>query len=104
MVDVPPVETLDHELAWEAKVLTHLYRFLIDRLRREVLCDATVVNVAELAPIVFLVEQIVNVDVIDIALDVTSIHTVFLITISTLLTTLLLFFLLDGRGLLFVRF
>ena len=46
VVDVAPVQTLDHEVARKAEVLAHLNRLFVDDLRREVFRDAAVVDVA----------------------------------------------------------
>ena len=69
MVEVPSVEALNHELPWEAEVLTHLQSFLIDVLCREVFSDAAIVSVAELSPIVLIIEEVVNIHIVHIALD-----------------------------------
>ena len=45
MVDIAPIQTLDHELARESKVLAHLDGFLVQDLRREVFCNAAVVYI-----------------------------------------------------------
>ena len=79
VVDVSTVEALDHELAWESEVLAHFDRLFVDDLRCEVLCDAAVVNVAQLILVVLVVEQIVHIDVVYVALDRLKIHVVFII-------------------------
>ena len=80
MVDVSTVEALDHELAWESKVLTHFDRLFVDNLRREVLRNAAVVNVTQLVLVVFVVEQIVHIDVVYVSLDRLKIHVVFIVS------------------------
>ena len=80
VVDVSTVEALDHELAWESEVLAHFDRLFVDDLRCEVLCDAAVVNVAQLILVVLVVEQIVHIDVVYVALDRLKIHVVFIIS------------------------
>ena len=74
MVNVATVQTLDHEVSWEAEVFTDLNRFFVYDLRSEVFCDAAVVDVAELVFIVLMVEKVVNVDIIDIALNAGSVN------------------------------
>jgi len=69
MVEVPSVEALNHELPWEAEVFTHFQSFLIDVLCREVFSDATIVSIAELSPIVLIIEEVVNIHIVHIALD-----------------------------------
>lgn len=46
MVDVSSVQALNHKVSRESKVLAHFNGLLVDYLRREVLSDAAVVNVA----------------------------------------------------------
>ena len=82
VVDVSTVEALDHELAWESEVLAHFDRLFVDDLRCEVLCDAAVVNVAQLILVVLVVEQIVHIDVVYVALDRLKIHIVFIVFLA----------------------
>ena len=89
MVDVAPIETLDHEVPWESKVLADLERLLVNILGSEVLSDATVVRVAQLSLVVLVVEQVVDVHVVDVALYAVKINIVCLL--------LILFFLLCFR-------
>ena len=77
MVDIAPVKALNHEVPREAEVFTDFDRLFVDHLRAEVLCDATVVDVAELVLIVLMIEQVVNVDEIDVALNTRSVNPIF---------------------------
>ena len=67
MVDIAPIQTLDHEVSWEAEVLAHLNRLLIQNLGSEILRYAAVVYITELVLIILMVEQIINVDIVNIA-------------------------------------
>lgn len=69
MVKVTAVKALDHELAREAEVLANLESFFINVLRREVLSDAAVVSVRQLSGVVFIIEQVVHVHIVNISLD-----------------------------------
>ncbi len=69
MVDVAPVEALDHELAGEAEVLAAAEGLLVDVLRREVLRDAAVVRVRELRRVHLVVKQVVYIHIVHITLD-----------------------------------
>ena len=86
VVDVSTIEALDHELAGESEILAHFDRLFVDDLRCEVLCDAAVVNVAQLILVVLVVEQIVNIDVVYVALDRLKIHVVFIAFFATFAT------------------
>ena len=86
VVDVSTIEALDHELAGESKILAHFDRLFVDDLRCKVLCDAAVVNVAQLIFVVLVVEQIVNIDVVYVALDRLKIHVVFIAFFATFAT------------------
>lgn len=76
MVDVATIQALYHELAGEPEVVAHLQRLFVDVLRREVLCDATVVGVAQLYLVVLVVEEVVHVHVVHITLDVLQVDVV----------------------------
>ena len=67
MVDISPVQALDHKMPGEAEILAHLDRLLVQNLTRKVLCNATVVNIAQLILVVLMVEQVVHVDIVHVA-------------------------------------
>ena len=69
MVNITAIETFDHEVARESKVFAHFNRFLVNYLRSKVLCNAAIVYIAELIFVILMVEQVVHVDIIDIALN-----------------------------------
>ncbi len=77
MVDIAPIQTFDHKVPREAKILTNFYRFLIDYLRSEILCYAAVVNIAEFILIVLMVEQIIDIDIVNISLDSLQVNIIF---------------------------
>lgn len=69
MIYVSPIQTFDHKLARESKVLAHAQGFLIYIFCREVLCDATIVCVRELCCVDFIIEEVIDVYIIHISLD-----------------------------------
>lgn len=68
MINIAPVEALDHELAWETEVLAHTQRLFIDVLCTEVLGDTAVVRIGKLRRVHLIVEQVVHVHIVHIAL------------------------------------
>jgi hypothetical protein len=70
MIYVSSVKALNQELPWEPEIFTYLQSFLIDIFRREVLCDAAVIGVAQLYLVVFMVKQVVNIHIVYITLYV----------------------------------
>jgi len=78
MVNVAPVETLDHELPREPKIFAHLQCLLVHILRREVLRDAAVVSVRQFCFVVLMVEEVVHVHVVHVALDCFQINFAFI--------------------------
>jgi hypothetical protein len=74
VVDVASVEALDDELAREAEVLTNRESLLVDILSGEVFGDAAVVGVTQLDLVILVVEQVVHVNIVDIALDVLQVQ------------------------------
>ena len=76
MVDVAPVEALDHEMPWKSKVFTHFERLLVDVLRGEVLRDAAVVRIAQLCLVVLVVKQIVHIHIVNVALYAAKIYVI----------------------------
>ena len=90
MVNVTLVQTLHHEVPWEPKILTHLQCFLVYQLGGKVFCNATVVNIAELGAIILIVEQIVHIDIVDVALNTRQINLIILLASITLFTCLCL--------------
>ena len=81
MVNVAAIETFDHEVAREAEVFAHFDRLLVNDLRGKVLCDATIVYIAELILVILMVEQVVHVDVIDITLNARQVQSILLLFI-----------------------
>ena len=69
MVNIATIETFDHKVARKAEVLAHFNRFFVNDLRSKVFCDAAIVYIAELILVILMVEQVVYVDIIDIALN-----------------------------------
>ena len=70
MIYVSPIEALDQELPWEAKVLAHLQSLLINVLSGKVFSDAAIIGVAQLYFIIFVVKQVVNVHIVHVTLYV----------------------------------
>ena len=70
MVNVTTIQTFYHKLARESKVFANLKGFFIDILTCEVFSDATVVCVAQLYFVNLMVKQVVDVNVVYIALYV----------------------------------
>ena len=68
MVNISPVEALYYELPWEAKVLAYFKSFFINILCCEILSDAAVVRVAQLCIIILVIKQVVNIDIVNVAL------------------------------------
>ena len=77
MVNVTPIQAFDHELSGEAEIFADFYGLFINNLRGEVLCDAAVVNIAQLVSIILVVEQVVYIDVVDITLNGLEVNSVF---------------------------
>jgi hypothetical protein len=69
VVQVSSVEALDHELAGEPEVFAHFEGLLVYVLRREILCDAAVISVGEFGAVVLIIEEVVNINVVNVALD-----------------------------------
>jgi hypothetical protein len=69
VVDVPAIQAFDHELAREAEVLAHTQGLFIYILCREIFCDAAVVCIGQFCSVDLIIEEIVDVNVIHIALD-----------------------------------
>ena len=82
MVYVSTVQTLHHEQPRETEILTYFQRFFINVFCAEVFSDAAIVSVWQLYRIVFIIEQIVYINIVDIALDALQINVT-----SLLLTT-----------------
>jgi len=69
VVDVPTIQAFDHELAREPEVLAHTQGLFIYILRRKILCDAAVVCIRQLCSVDLIIEEVIDVNVIHIALD-----------------------------------
>lgn len=74
MIKISSVQAFDHELAWEAKVLTHFEPLFIYILCREVFSDAAVVSVRQLSVIILIIKQIVYVNIVNVTLDTLQIY------------------------------
>ena len=111
MVDVAAVEALDDELAGEAEVVANGEGLLINVLRREVLRNTAVVRVRELDFVVFMVKEIVHINIVDVALNVFEVDVILtslasplpvgatlaaLLAVLVAVSVILLFFLLLG--------
>ena len=68
MINVPSVQALNHELPGEPEILTHSQSFLVNVLSREIFCDAAIVCVGKLRCVDFIVEEVVNVDIVNVPL------------------------------------
>lgn len=88
MVDIAPIQTLNHKLSWIPKVFAHFEGFFIDVLGREVLSDAAVVSVAQFGLVDAIIKQIVHIHVVNIALYLL----VLLIAMLLIVFLFLLFF------------
>jgi len=84
VVNITAVQALYQELTGEPEVLAYCQGLLVDVLRREVLGDAAVVGIAQLNPIVFVIEEVVNIDIVHIALDVAEVDIVVTTTLVAL--------------------
>lgn len=69
MINISPVETLDHELPRETEVFTDAQGLLIYVFGGEVLCYTTIIGVRELCRVDLVVEQVVNIDIVDVSLN-----------------------------------
>ena len=78
MVDVTPIQTFDHKVSWEAKVLAYFDSLFIENLGGKVLGDAAVVYVTQFILIVLMVEQIVHIYIVYIALNACQIDSIIL--------------------------
>ena len=81
MVNIATIETFDHEVAWEAEVFAHFDCFFVNNLRSKVFCNAAIVYIAELIFVILMVEQVVHVDIIDIALNACKVNSILLLFI-----------------------
>lgn len=87
MVDVTSVKALYHELPRETEVLTYFYRFFIYYLRAKVLRNAAIVYVTKFVFVVLVIKEIINVYIVDIALDSLQINIIFAAAVSTFFAT-----------------
>ena len=69
MVDITTIQTFDHKVPRETEIFANFYRFFIKNLRSEVFSDTAIVYVTQLVFIVFMIKQVVNIDIVYIALD-----------------------------------
>ena len=69
VVDIPAIQAFDHELAREPEVLAHTQGLFIYILCREILCDAAIVCIGQLGRVDLIIEEVIDVNVIHIALD-----------------------------------
>lgn len=86
MINVATIQTFHNELPRISKVLAYFQGFFVNVLICEVFSDAAVVRVTQLRLVVFMVEQIVDVNIIDVPLyvskvDVTSLATDIILTL-----------------------
>lgn len=83
MVNISSVQALNQELAWEPEVFTHLQSFLVDVLGREVFSNAAVVSVAQFDFIIFMVEEVVDVNIVHVSLNILEVNIRFLVSIAS---------------------
>jgi hypothetical protein len=69
MIDVTPIQALNHKLSWEAEVFTNPQGFFIDIFGGKVFCYATIVRIGELGSVDLVIEKIVYVDIVNITLN-----------------------------------
>ena len=86
MINVAPIQTFYNKLPRISKVFAYFQSFFINVLTCEVFSDAAVVRVAQLRLVVFMVEQIVDVNIIYVPLyvskvDVTSLAANIILTL-----------------------
>lgn len=74
MIYVSPVEALYQELPWEPEVLANLQSLFINVFGRKIFSDTAVISVAQLNFIVFMVEQVVHIHIVDVALNVLQVN------------------------------
>lgn len=90
MIYVSSIEALDQELPWEAEVLTNLQSLLVDVFCRKVFSDATIVGIAKLYFIVFMIEKVVYVHIVDITLYVFEVNIRLFVSLATSHSTFVL--------------
>ena len=69
MINVASIQAFDDEWSGVAKVLTYLQGLLIDILCCKVLSHTTVIRVTQLCLVNAIVEQIVHIDIVNIAVN-----------------------------------
>lgn len=74
MIYVSPVEALDQELPWESEVFANLQSLFIYVFGGKVFSDAAVISVTELNFIVFMVKQVVHINIVDVSLYVLQVN------------------------------
>ena len=69
----------------KSEIFAYFQCLLVNVLRSEVFCDATVVSVAQFYLVVLVVEQIVHVNIIHITLDTTQVNVICLLLVDLFL-------------------
>lgn len=69
MVKVSSVKALYHKVSWESEILTDFNALFVNVLCGKVLCHAAVVRIREFCLVVLVVEEVVNINIIHVALD-----------------------------------
>ena len=81
MINITPVQALNHKLPWEPEVFADCKSFLVNILCWKIFRYATVICITELYFVIFVVEQVIDVDIVNISLEVLYIYVgLFVIT------------------------
>ena len=104
MVEVTFVQALYNKVSRIPVAFYDFQCFLINVLSGEILSDTAVVRIRKLCAVIFLVKEIINVDIVYISLYIFQIDIIFLAALLLFLVQIFLFFLFLFFGVIFVGF